>query len=100
MKELEGLKREQFRHRPPSAHERKTVYLQNSQECYTFEVHPSANKTQNKEAVESIFKVKVSTVKTLNCFGKKRRTRMGIGYTADWKKAYVTLADGESIEGV
>ena len=78
----------------------KTVYLQNAQDCYTFQVHPSANKTQIKEAVESVFKVKVRKVNTVNCFGKKRRTRLGVGYTADWKKAYVTLASGESIEGV
>lgn len=78
----------------------KTVHLQNKQDTYTFQVHPSANKTQVKEAVESIFKVKVRKVTTMNCRGKQRRTRMGIGFTADWKKAYVTLVAGQSIEGI
>lgn len=78
----------------------KTVYLQNNQDTYTFQVHPAANKIQIREAVESIFKVKVRKVATVNCRGKQRRTRLGIGTTASWKKAYVTLANGERIEGI
>ena len=78
----------------------KTVYLQNNLNTYTFKVHPQANKIQIREAVQHIFKVKVSAVRTMNCRGKHRRTRLGVGTTAGWKKAYVTLADGEHIEGV
>lgn len=78
----------------------KTVYLQNNLDVYTFEVHPKANKTQIREAVESLFSVKVKKVATMNCRGKQRRTRLSIGTTPAWKKAYVTLVDGESIEGI
>lgn len=78
----------------------KSVYLQNDHGKYTFEVHPSATKTQVKEAVQALFDVTVTAVRTFNCDGKARRTRMGVGRTAAWKKAIVTLADGQQIEGV
>ncbi|TVR12998.1 MAG: 50S ribosomal protein L23 [Planctomycetota bacterium] len=78
----------------------KTVHLQNKLNTYTFKVHPQANKIQIREAIQEIFKVKVSAVRTMNCRGKQRRTRLGTGTTASWKKAYVTLAEGEFIEGV
>lgn len=61
---------------------------------YTFIVHPEANKTQIKEAVEKMFDgTKVAKVNTLNAAGKKRRRGMTIGYTAKIKKAVVTLTD-------
>lgn len=65
---------------------------------YCFEVDRDANKFQIKQAIESIFKVKVTNVHTLNMRGKKRRRGMRYGYTADWKKAIVTLAEGDRIE--
>ena len=67
---------------------------------YTFLVHPEANKTQIKEAVEKMFDgTKVLKVNTLNAQGKKRRRGMTIGYTAATKKAVVTLTeDSKDIE--
>ncbi len=61
---------------------------------YTFEVHPDANKTEIKHAVENIFDVSVSSVNTLNRQGKARRTRFGRGKRKDTKRAIVTLASG------
>ena len=65
---------------------------------YTFLVSPDANKTEIKIAVESIFKVKVTGVNTINRQGKKRRTRTGMGKRPDTKRAIVTVADGEHID--
>ena len=78
----------------------KTVYTQNALGAYTFKVHPSANKFQIKQAVESLFGVTVTQVRVSNRQGKQRRTRAGIGFTPDWKQAVVTIADGQEIEGV
>lgn len=64
---------------------------------YTFEVHPDANKVQIKQAVEEIFKVKVQKVNTMNVRGKRKRVGRSVGYRSDWKKAIVTLAEGQSI---
>jgi large subunit ribosomal protein L23 len=65
---------------------------------YSFEVDRDANKAQIKRAVEEIFKVSVTKVHTMNMRGKMRRRGMRIGYTADWKKAIVTLVEGDRIE--
>jgi large subunit ribosomal protein L23 len=69
---------------------------------YCFEVDRNATKQQIKRAIESIFNVSVTKVHTMNVRGKMRRryTRHGqlVGYTADWKKAIVTLAEGDRIE--
>lgn len=63
---------------------------------YAFKVAPDANKQQVGRAVEEIFEVTVSAVNTMNCRGKKRRIRMGQeGRRPDWKKAIVTLSEGE-----
>ncbi len=61
---------------------------------YTFEVDPTSNKTEIKQAVEHIFKVKVASVNTLNRVGKERKTRFGIGKRKDTKRAIVTLKSG------
>ena len=60
--------------------------------------HPEANKTEIKIAVETVFKVSVTGVNTLNRQGKKRRTRSGFGKRPDTKRAIVTVADGERID--
>ncbi len=65
---------------------------------YTFLVSPRANKTEIKIAVETVFKVKVTGVNTINRTGKKRRTRQGFGKRPDTKRAIVTVADGQSID--
>jgi large subunit ribosomal protein L23 len=65
---------------------------------YTFVVAPSANKTQIKQAVEEVFRVKVTGVNTLNRQGKRRRTRFGWGKRVDTKRAVVTLAEGDRID--
>ena len=61
---------------------------------YTFDVHPLANKTQIKIAVEKVFNVKVTDVNTLNRQGKRKRTRAGFGTRKSTKRAIVTLAAG------
>ena len=65
---------------------------------YSFEVDRNANKQQIKHAVETIFNVSVTAVHTMNVRGKMKRRGRAIGYTADWKKAIVTLAEGSRIE--
>lgn len=66
---------------------------------YTFEVHPDANKTQVKIAIEKIFEVKVVSVNTINRKGKRKRTRYGYGQRRSFKRAIVTLsADSKPIE--
>ncbi len=65
---------------------------------YTFVVHPDANKTEIKIAVEKIFNVKVTSVNTLNRQGKTRRTRTGLGRRASSKRAIVSLAEGHRID--
>jgi large subunit ribosomal protein L23 len=61
---------------------------------YTFVVHPEANKTEIRQAVEKVFNVKVASVNTINRQGKRRRTRFGTGKRKDTKRAVVTLKDG------
>jgi large subunit ribosomal protein L23 len=66
---------------------------------YTFEVHPDANQTQVKIAVEQIFQVKVVSVNTINRKGKRKRTRFGYGQRRAHKRAIVTLsADSKPLE--
>jgi len=62
-----------------------------------FEVHPSATKTEVKEAVQKLFRVKVDSVRTANFFGKQRRRGRMVGFRSDWKKAYVKLKAGEKM---
>ena len=59
-----------------------------------FKVHPKANKIEVKRAVEQMFDVKVKNVKTVSMRGKKKRVGKTVGFTSDWKKAYVTLSEG------
>ena len=68
------------------------------QNKYTFEVARDANKYQIKDAVEELFSVHVVSVNTINVKPKKKRVRYVAGYTRQWKKAVVTVAEGESIE--
>ena len=68
------------------------------QNWYTFTVHPDANKTQIKIAIQQIFNVRVLTVNTANREGKRNRTRTGFGQRKATKRAMVKLADGDRIE--
>ena len=65
---------------------------------YTFEVARDANKIEIAKAVEEIFGVTVKKVNTMNVKPKKKRVRYIAGYTRTWKKAMVTIAEGETIE--
>ena len=65
---------------------------------YTFVVAPDANKVQIKQAIEEIFKVKVTNVNTLNRQGKRVRTRTGFGRRVNQKRAIITVAEGHSID--
>jgi large subunit ribosomal protein L23 len=65
---------------------------------YTFIVHPDANKTQIKIAVQQIFSVRVLSVNTINRAGKRKRTKYGWGQRKATKRAMVSLAPGDSIE--
>lgn len=65
---------------------------------YTFKVHPKANKTEIRQAVEKIWGVKVLSVNTLNRKGKTKRFRFEEGKRSDSKRAIVKLAEGDSIE--
>ena len=66
---------------------------------YAFEVRRHANKVQIKEAVEKAFEVRVEAVNVMIMKGKPRRTRGGrIKHRSDWKKAVVTLAEGDKLE--
>ena len=65
-----------------------------------FRVHPKATKGDIKLAVEKAFNVNVVKINTLNVSGRIKRVRYQPGYTADWKKAIVTLKSGQKIEYV
>jgi large subunit ribosomal protein L23 len=60
-----------------------------------FKVHPKANKIEIKNAVELMFDVKVDAVRTVSMRGKQKRAGKNVGFTQEWKKAYVTLTEGE-----
>jgi large subunit ribosomal protein L23 len=63
-----------------------------------FRVHPAASKIEIRHAVETLFKVKVTKVRTARQLGKIRRVGRWAGRRPSWKKAYVTLAEGSRID--
>ena len=69
----------------------KGVYGSSELNQYAFEVNPLATKEDVRQAVETLFNVRVVKVRTMNRAGKPRRHRFRKGYTKDWKKAVVTL---------
>jgi len=76
----------------------KAMRLMRDHNQYTFEVHPSATKPEIRHAVEKLFKVKVKKVQTIRVKGKPRRLGFGLfGRTRQWKKAIVTLEEGQTI---
>jgi len=76
----------------------KSTLLSEKQNKYVFRVSPRANKIQIKQAVERLFQKKVVDVNTCNYTGKQKRVRGPLGRRAHWKKAIVTLAEGEKID--
>jgi large subunit ribosomal protein L23 len=80
--------------------EKATLLTEKNNE-YVFKVNRDANKLEVKQAVEKLFGKKVADVRTANYRGKKKRERRAdFGRTKNWKKAFVRLADGETIEFV
>jgi large subunit ribosomal protein L23 len=75
----------------------KGVTKKETERTMCFEVAPKANKVQIRAAVERIFKVKVESVRTVSNTGKLRRRGRFSGYRSDWKKAYVTLKEGQKV---
>jgi large subunit ribosomal protein L23 len=82
--------------RSPVITEKATILREGN--TYTFRVDPRANKIQIRQAVESIFEVKVKSVRTLPLPQKKKRQGVAVGMTSKGKKAYVKLRAGDSIE--
>ena len=76
----------------------KSSMLASGGNTYVFKVDNSANKTQIKQAIEEAFGVKVKSVNTLNTATKRRRVGKYAGRTKTYKKAIITLVDGQSIE--
>jgi len=76
----------------------KVSSLMGSNNQYAFKVDINATKLQIKHAVEGYFSVKVHSVNVIKVKGKTKRSRFRIRKRSDWKKAYVRLAEGQSIE--
>lgn len=76
----------------------KFTRLKEKENKYIFVVDKKANKQEVKQAIEELFKVKVEKVNTAIFPGKKRRLGVHEGYRPDWKKAIVTLKEGQRIE--
>ena len=75
----------------------KSTLVKENLRTVAFKVLRDANKIEIKDAVEKIFKVKVQSVRTATFHGKKRRQGRYMGRRPDWKKAYVTLKQGEKM---
>ena len=76
----------------------KSTRLADASRQFTFKVLPGATKPEIRKAVELMFDVKVDGVQTSNVRGKVKRQGQSLGRRADWKKAYVTLAEGHDID--
>jgi large subunit ribosomal protein L23 len=81
----------------PHVTEKTSLAMQNHNQ-YTFRVRRGASKTDIKQAVELMFDVKVTAVQVVNETGKRRRFGRTQGRTQDWKKAYVSLNPGQTID--
>ena len=83
----------------PHVSEKSTISAELS-DTLVFKVATDANKTEIKSAVEQLFEVEVTGVRTVNVKGKAKRHGMRMGKRKDWKKAYVTLKEGHDIDFV
>lgn len=79
-------------------HNEKSVQDVERHNAYHFEISPQAGKSDVKTAIEELFGVNVTSVRTMGRAGKKRRSRARTVHTKSWKKAVVTLAEGEGID--
>jgi large subunit ribosomal protein L23 len=75
----------------------KGLAVKETEGTMVFDVAPGASKTEVKQAVEALFKVKVENVRTATVLGTERRRGKFSGFKPDWKKAYVRLKDGEKM---
>lgn len=83
----------------PHISEKATVVAEEHSQ-YVFKVAKDATKLEIKKAVEQLFEVSVKGVRTAVVKGKTKRTRFGMGQRSDWKKAYVSLEQGQEIDFV
>lgn len=74
------------------------MHFANTKNAYSFEVNKKANKIQIRSAIEKLYNVKVTDVRTANVKGKPRRRGRNIGVTKAWKKAVVVLGDDYHID--
>ena len=81
----------------PHVTEKTSLAMQNHNQ-YTFRVRRDASKTDIRKAIELMFDVKVTGVQVVNEPGKVRRFGRTVGRTQDWKKAYVSLSPGQTID--
>jgi large subunit ribosomal protein L23 len=81
----------------PHVSEKSTLATE-ANNALVFKVAVDATKAEIKAAVEKLFEVEVKKVNTLNVKGKTKRTGMRMGRRKDWKKAYVTLAEGQTLD--
>lgn len=81
----------------PHVSEKATVIAEEHSQ-YVFKVAQDATKLEIKKAVEQLFEVSVKAVRTAVVKGKTKRTRFGMGKRSDWKKAYVSLEQGQEID--
>ena len=76
----------------------KSTHLQQTRNSYAFQVNAHANKVQIRQAVEKLYDVKVTDVRTMVRKGKPRRSRFKVTTTPSWKRAIVTLEENSRIE--
>lgn len=76
----------------------KSTLEKESKNIIAFEIDRNANKIEVKDAVEKLFNVEVLDVNTINIAGKRKRVGKNIGKRSNWKKAYVTLKEGSTVD--
>ena len=76
----------------------KSTHQQQSRNVYAFQVHVNANKPQIKQAIEKLYNVKVTDVRTMTRKGKPRRTKFKMTHASDWKRAVVVLDENSRID--
>ena len=76
----------------------KTLRMAERDNAYTFQIRTTANKVQVRDAIERLFDVTVTGVRTQNYLGKFKRVGRYTGATSNWKKAVVNVKDGDTIE--